>query len=177
MQKELKNMIIVGGSHRQCGKTETASHIIKKLSTKNEVSCLKISCHDINESRDTKADFMIDDYWLVKEEPSEGTKSTDKMYAAGAKAVYRLIVTPENISEGFDVFLETIDPGSIVVCESNSIREHIKPALFVFIELKSNEREKNSSAKVKKYADIIIKNDEGSFSPSPEKIKIPNLKQ
>lgn len=176
MQREMNNLIIVGGSHRQCGKTEIASNIIKRLSKKGAVICLKISCHDVNESRDTKADFMIDDYWLVKEEPSEGTKSTDKMYIAGARVVYRLIVTRENLEEGFETFIDTVGDNHMIVCESNSLREIAKPALFVFINLKTEEKEKNSSARVKQFADIIIENDGGSFNPKPEKIKIPDLK-
>lgn len=169
-------MIIIGGSHRQSGKTDIACHIIKKLMKKGPVVCLKVCCHDINDSRDIKADFMLDDFWLVKEEPQEGTKSTDRMYASGANVVYRLIVMRETLEEGFELFLQTVGDKQMIVCESNAISDLIKPALFVFIEKKSEEKEKNSSARVKKFADIIIENDGEKFKPGLEKIKVPDLK-
>ena len=177
MLHKLNNMIIVGGSHRQSGKTEIACHIIKKLVKKGPVVCLKVCCHDANDARDIKADFMLDDYWLVKEEPSEGTKSTDKMYAIGASAVYRLIVMKEALPEAFQLFLDEEKQDKMVVCESNSLRELVEPAMFVFVDKKSDEKEKNSSSRVRQYADVIIENDGTKFSPSPEKIKIPDLKK
>lgn len=175
MEQELKKMIIIGGSHRQSGKTDVACHIIKKLMKKGPVICLKVCSHDPNDLRDTKADFMLDDYWLVKEEPSEGTKSTDKMYASGAKAVYRLIAMKEALNEAFELFLEEVGTESVVVCESNSLREIVKPALFVFVQKKTDEKEKNSSARVRQFADIIIENTGEQFKPGLQKIEIPDL--
>ncbi|MBS4013303.1 MAG: hypothetical protein KGZ97_06015 [Bacteroidetes bacterium] len=176
MRKEFDNMIVIGGSHRQSGKTDVACHIIKKLMKSGPVICLKVCCHDINDSRDTKADFMLDDYWMVKEEPQEGTKSTDKMYAAGARAVYRLIVMRETLEEGFNLFLEAIGDKQMVVCESNSIIDIIKPASFIFISKQSEEKEKNSSSRVRKFADIIVENDGEKFKPALDKIKLPDIK-
>lgn len=177
MENKLKNMIIVGGSHRQSGKTDVACQIIKKLVKKGSVVCLKVCCHDPSDARDLKADFTLDDYWLVKEEPSEGTKSTDKMYAIGASAVYRLIVMKDALQEAFKLFLEEVEQDKMVVCESNSLRELVEPAMFVFVDKKSEDKEKYSSARVRKFADVIIKNDGVKLSPSPEKIKIPDLKK
>jgi hypothetical protein len=177
MQTELNNMILIGGSHRQSGKTDIACHIIEKTIKSGPIVCLKVCCHDANDARDTKADLMLDDFWLVKEEPQEGTKSTDRMYASGAQVVYRLIVMRETLEEGLQLFLETIGENKIIICESNSLRDLVKPFLFIFVDKITAEKEKNSSSRVRQYADVIIENNKGTFNPAIEKIKVPNLKK
>lgn len=174
MKTTLPNMILVGGSHRKAGKTELMTRLIEKTRALFPLVCLKICCHDPNDPHDQHTDELIDDYWLIEEEPSGNPlKSSDRLYAAGASRVYRLITAPDTLQEGFQDFLQSLNPGEMVLVESNSIREYVQPGLFLFIRKEDPAPEKLSSRKYHHLADYTLSYIQGTFSPGLAEITLP----
>ncbi len=168
----LNNMIIIGATGRNTGKTEMACRLIKKFISSYTVIALKVTtvketdgkCHGGDE-RCGKYSSLNENYSLSEEVSNNPQKDTGKMLAAGAHKVYWLEVKKEYLTEGIDTFLKLINngPDKIIICESNSLRTVVKPGLFV---INQNVREpaiKKSCQDVLSHHDYMIRFDSEKF--------------
>jgi hypothetical protein len=65
-----------------------------------------------------------------------------------------------------------IPPGNMVIIESNSIREIIRPAIYLLIMGAEPSLYKPSAIETAVYADITITTDGSSYSVPPERLPI-----
>lgn len=158
---EITRMIQIGSTGRNSGKTTMAKELIAYYRQTSPIFGLKIItitgergkcqrgavgcgiCTSINEG-----------YELLEEQDKLGTKDTMAMLQAGCQKVYLLKVFREHLLAGFTAFLDLVPEDTIIICESNSVREVVKPGLFIMMNNQKNMKE--TAARVIQQADLIL---------------------
>lgn len=162
---DIHNMIQIGSTGRNSGKTTIAKRII--ASNHQHFSIYGIKIITIRGTRGKCqrkktgcgiCTSISEGFELTEEKNKEGSKDTMKMLKAGCKKVYLLKAIHKNLSEGFLAFLQFVPGDALIICESNSIREVVKPGLFLMMSNQKNIKE--TAAKVIDQADFILKTPE-----------------
>jgi hypothetical protein len=164
----MPNMILIGSTARNIGKTRTAVSMIEKLKLNQPVIGLKITCIDEKNGKcmhgNTKCGVcsrFSGKSELIREFSKTGDKDTCKMLKAGAKQVFWLKTLRSELKESFEDFLERIPEHALIVCESNSLRKYVKPGHFIMVTGSDNRASKASALEVIDMADRIV-----SYEPS-----------
>lgn len=161
--KYIPNLILIGSTTRNSGKTTLAELVIKELKSRKNVIALKITSTDGKSGKCIHGDdgcgvcsSFAGDFELSEELSMEGNKDTAKLLAAGSDQVYWLKTLKKEINQGFQFFMEKIPKNSIIICESNSLRKYIKPAIFIMINNSNSAQVKSSALEVMSKADLIV---------------------
>jgi len=160
------NMLLIGSTGRNSGKTVLACSLIRHLSEKLPVIGLKVTTiHGDGEvcPRGGKGcgvcSSLEGDCCITKETSSGTGKDTVKMLEAGAGEVYWLRVRAGKMSSAVKALEEVIPPGVPVIAESNTLRRTLKPGIFFMVKPRGSDRIKPSAKSVLEYADRIIEGD------------------
>ena len=154
--KNFPNILIVGGTGRNVGKTEFVCNCIEHFSKSNTIIGLKITNHFHEASAKP---------YKITEELNIGTnKDSSRMLRAGASRVFYVQTDSEHLSSSFHEFIKMIPDDSIIICESNALKEVIKPGLYLIINTFSKTEMKESAKKLFSHADRIVNSDGISFS-------------
>jgi hypothetical protein len=154
-------LILIGSTGRNSGKTYLAEKLIRRFNG-TPLTVLKITGVDIRNGTCPRggqgcgACTLDGDFCLVEELSTGGTKDTSLLLAAGAKRVFWLRCLRFALGSGFAAFLERLDGGGPIICESNSLREAVTPAFFIMIRDPSGKEIKPSAKKVLEKADFIL---------------------
>lgn len=175
------NILIVGSTGRNIGKTEFACRVIKKNAAHNTIIGIKVVPVDKCETNchrgiDTcgLCDSLTGEYNIIEESTADESKDTTRMFLSGAKKVYLLIVDRQELEVGVKAILNLIPKDAFVIIESNTLRKVIEPGLFIVIKKKSDTHPKPTCAEVIDFADKIIEFDEMSWNFNPENVCIQN---
>jgi hypothetical protein len=131
-----KNLLIIGGSGRNVGKTTLALTIINKISKETKVLGLKVSTHKHGEElfHGNHTSLLSDNYRISVETRMLPNKDTALMLDAGAGNAYFIEASSHKVMEAYEKFKKQYNEiGLPVVCESRSLRKHIKPGLFILL--------------------------------------------
>ena len=177
---KLDNLILIGATGRNVGKTEMACSLIKQHKDK-KITALKVTtikedeggCPRGLESCGVCAS-LYGDFELILEKIHPPGKDTTRMAAAGADKVFWLRVKKPHLEKGIKEFLKRTTDKEIIVCESNSLRTCVEPGLFVVMREIGVNRIKKSCKEVIKYADLIL--DLGSSTDSKKMIYLNDSK-
>ena len=178
--KEIKNILLVSGSGRNCGKTTLVCNIISSLSKENNnIIGLKISPHfhimDENQTLIHKEEGIN----IYMEKNADSTKDSGRMLKAGAKEVYFLQCDDTLLEQAYEKFTEFINSDDLVVCESGSLSNVYKTGLHLLVRGEEFDAKKKSFIKNLAKADLIVPQSSfGSDSLSNELVqKIEQWKQ
>lgn len=153
-----KSLILIGGSSRNVGKTTFVVRLIEKFAKEYTVVGLKIKT--IYEGDDyfhgKNRNPLDSDYRLIEEFDHASNEDTAKMLRAGAKRAFKLKVKSEAILHAYVNLKELLTETCLIVCESNSLRKVVKPAVYLLIKHRDDEKMKPSAKELEKYADKII---------------------
>ncbi|HNQ69549.1 MAG TPA: molybdenum cofactor guanylyltransferase [Bacteroidales bacterium] len=172
---EQKNLIIIGSSGRNAGKTEFACRLISDNQNRFPVYGVKIKriCTNKDECDNLCKNCLlgklpIPGFEISEENDKTTGKDTSRMLLAGAKKVYFIKSEKDKLELAFLELMKIIPKNAIVVCESNYLRQYIKPGLFVLIRNNEDENLKESYVSTLKFADKIVnfKNSNWDFQPS-----------
>lgn len=173
----MKNMLVIGATGRNAGKTEFACRVIGRYASTNTVIGVKITT--IKDCEDTcprggdgcgVCGAMSDKYVITREALAENDKDTTRMLRAGAAEVYWLRVRRGCLQEGVGRLLEQIPADAQVVCESNSVRQVLTPGLFLIIQEKDCTDIKESCQSVMSLADRIVSFDGKGWDLDPDDV-------
>lgn len=131
-----KHLLIIGGSGRNVGKTTLALAIIRKISKETKVLGLKVSTHKHGEElfHGTHTSLLSDDYRISVETRMYPHKDTALMLDAGASSAYFIEASGHKVLEAYEKFKAQYNAvGQPIVCESRSLRKHVKPGLFILL--------------------------------------------
>lgn len=167
-----KRLLIIGGTGRNTGKTEFVCRIIEKFSAQTDVFGLKVSSifpdeelyhgsHSVNEP----------EYGLFEETRYETKKDTSRMLRAGAKRVFYLRGDDQVIKESYIFFCDQLPHDAIIVCESNSLAQVVKPGLFLMVRSSSGSIKPRAVEQLEK-ADLVIVSDGTSGFPEIDLIEL-----
>lgn len=169
--KRIKNLLIIAGGCRNVGKTESICRLIRHFSGLYSVYALKVSAIYPDEilfhgdhSKDSSGQI------LFEESRRDTQKDTSKMLRAGAQKVFYLRGNGAEIAKGFTEFTEKSQEAELIICESNSLHEHIRPGMHVLIASKDKAMKKRAQ-KIVDQVDLLIYSSEATKSADCSSIK------
>lgn len=131
----LPNMLMISGNTRNSGKTSLACSVIRRFSKDHPVTGLKVTrIHPGEEAFHGDHGGENDAAWDLQEETNPaGHKDTSRMLQAGASHVYYIRTTDDHLAEALDAFLKQKCAGTLIVCESRSLRYAVEPGVFILM--------------------------------------------
>lgn len=157
--KNNKKLLVVGGTGRDVGKTEFLCQLIHKVSVTHKVYALKVSAIFPDEELfHGSHDESENSLHLYEELNRSTTKDTSRMLRAGAQKVFYLRSTDEGILDGYRAFVNQIPSKAIVICESNSLGQFVKPALAIVVK-SVNGSVKPRAIALLESADLVVVSD------------------
>ncbi len=168
------NLLLIGGASRNVGKTTFVVKLIEKFAKEYPIVGLKIKTiyegDDFFHGKDTKP--LKSEYRLVEEFDIDSEEDTSKMLRAGARRAFKLKVKSEAILQAFATFKDLLTEPCLIVCESNSLRKVVKPAVYLLIKYKDDTNMKPSAKELEKHADKIVYTDGEKHNFGLKKVKI-----
>jgi molybdopterin-guanine dinucleotide biosynthesis protein len=165
-----EQMILIGGTGRNRGKTVLAEELIRHFKDRFSVVGLKITtvahaggvCPRGGEGCGACA--IAENYVLTEELegglaalPAEcSNKDTARLLRAGAERVFWLRSLRSALDEGYLAVLAKIPPNALVIGESNSLREVVESGCFIMVSSGPGEQVKPSAARVADLAQIKV---------------------
>lgn len=156
-------MLLLGSTGRNSGKTTLASLLISHWKAEHPIIGLKVTTIQESHGRCPRGgegcgvcSNMKGDYELIEEKDANANKDTSLLLRAGAEQVYWIKTQSLHISEAIKEFLERVPKEALVICESNSLRQVIKPGSFIMLRNTESSSIKKTAAEVIGDADAII---------------------
>ncbi|MFC2102456.1 hypothetical protein ACFLS7_05635 [Bacteroidota bacterium] len=173
------NVLIVGATTRNTGKTEFACRVIEEHASREEIFGVKVIPVDKDEDDCHRGlegcglcNSLTGEYRIIEEVEADTEKDTSRMLRAGAKRAYLLLVDNCSVEQGIRSMLEMLPENALVVVESNTIRKVLEPGLFIVIREFSATSIKESCADVIQYADKIVEFNNLNWDFNPENISV-----
>lgn len=160
----IKNLLLISGSGRNCGKTTLACEIIKNVSKTMNVYALKISPHFHQLGKEQELLFQQEGFSIFKEKDMYSGKDSSRLLRAGAKESLYVQCEDDILSEAFISVMRFIPEGCPVVCESGALAKSYNPGLFLLLEGESRGQNKKSFLDNKRLADQLVHFDGHHFS-------------
>jgi molybdenum cofactor guanylyltransferase len=167
-------LLLVGSSGRNAGKTEFACGVLRAQEPGRPVAAVKATT--VHERDGTCArggegcgacTTFDGPFCLTREDGTAEEKDTGRLLAAGASPVYWLRAHQDHLAEAARALLRVLGPATPWICESNSLAAVVEPGAFVVVHDRSGGPIKESCREVWDLADDVVLRDGGSFAPDP----------
>jgi len=176
---KLDGMLMIGSAGANIGKTELACALIKKFNKNKPIIGIKVTTIKAKDGQCPRGgqgcgvcSSLEGNFCITQETDADSGKDTARLLAAGAAKVFWLRVMKTHLKEGLTALLDKIGADAVSLCESNSLRQAVKPGLFLMVRGKDAGMWKSSADAVKKYADKIVVSDGSSFDFDIGRIKL-----
>ncbi|MFD1672393.1 hypothetical protein ACFQ5M_09810 [Agrilactobacillus yilanensis] len=161
-QWHLPQMIQIGSTGRNSGKTMVARALIQRFKGTQPIYALKVITITGQRGQCQRGGVgcgictSIDDgFELIEETNTLGAKDTMMLLQAGSTKVFLLKAFEDHLLDGFKAFVDQVPADGLIICESNSLREYIQPGLFIMMD-NQKRRQKPTAAAVYQKADLIL---------------------
>lgn len=164
-----KNLLIIGGSGRNVGKTTLATSIITKISATTPTIGLKVSTFKKGNEQyhGAHTPLPLNSFRINTETCVNPQKDTAKMVFSGASKAYFIETYDTLVPQAYNEFIRTSNSaGLAIVCESQSLRYYVKPGLFILIM--DSQNSKKFTEEFIKQADFVCYT--GNDKTWPEKL-------
>lgn len=176
----IPQMLLIGSSGRNSGKTTLAIALIQKWKCKFPIIALKVTTIQEKNGKCPRGgegcgvcSNIKGNFEILEEINRDGNKDTSHLLASGAEKVYWLKTLKTHSYEGIMAFMTNFSGDSLIICESNSLRKVVRPGTFIMIDNPTNAIMKKSASEVIRKADMIIDYDfRNNISTLIEKLKI-----
>lgn len=176
----MEQMILIGSTGRNSGKTTLAVELIKKWTNSFPVIALKVTTIKDKSGKCPRGGHgcgvctsIKENFELVEELNKTKNKDTSLLLASGAEKVYWLKCLHTHLYDGIEHFMSQIPKNALIICESNSLRKVVTPGSFIMLKSTENHVIKQSANEVIDKADVIVENDfQNSIKNIIEKIEI-----
>ncbi len=177
--RKYDNLIIIGGTGRNIGKTTLAEKLIARFSGEVPVTALKIA--NIKPGDETFHGHDIrtfqDKIRIEKETRTDGHKDSMRFLKAGAAASWYIQTEDAYLPETFPEIEKILRKSPWIICESNSLRNFVRPAVFVMIRGKETFSAKKGVDDLLRQADAVEEAfQEKAFEALINRIKISDRK-
>ena len=176
---KLDGMLMIGSAGANIGKTELACALIKKFNKNKPIIGIKVTTIKAKDGQCPRGgqgcgvcSSLEGNFCITQETDADSGKDTARLLAAGAAKVFWLRVMKTHLKEGLAALLDKIGADAVSLCESNSLRQVVKPGLFLMVRGKEPRMWKSSADAVKKYADKVVVSDGSSFDFDIGRIKL-----
>lgn len=159
----IPQMLLIGSTGRNSGKTTLAAAGIHKWKERFSIVGLKVTTIRECDGKCPRggdgcgACTSLCGHFDLSEETIVSTdKDTSIMLASGCQNVYWLRTLSTHIEEGIAYFLDLTPSNVLIICESNSLRQVVKPGVFVMLKNTTGSAVKETAYSVIHKADIVI---------------------
>jgi hypothetical protein len=173
------DLLVVGGTGRNCGKTELACRLVARHARSTPVVGLKVTTVDRGDGPcphggdGCGACSSLDAPWVVSRELDRGSpKDTSRLLASGACRVYWLRVLRSELADGAADLLNRLPSGWLGVGESSSLVSVVEPGLFLLVRAAGSTGAKPSARAAAHLADGVVVSDGCSFDLELERISV-----
>ncbi len=157
------NMLLIGSTGRNSGKTVLACSLIRQFSRRSPVIGLKVTtihgtgvaCPRGGEGCGV-CSSLEGEFCITKETDRNSEKDTAKMLQAGASEVFWLRVRAGCMEAAVNALREVLPQDSPVIAESNTLRLSVKPGIFLMVKPKGSTLIKPTAERVIEYADRVV---------------------
>lgn len=155
---QIPNLIIIGGSSRNVGKTTLTVKLIEKYAGSASITGLKVTSIRKGEEshHGSHADPDVQNFRITEETTDKSSKDTARMLNAGAEKVFYIETPDHQINEAVGMFMANHNTGGPIVCESRNLRTAVIPGLFVLLKHYDASRIKPGFDYYEKLADFIF---------------------
>lgn len=166
----MPNLLLVGGTGRNVGKTEFLCRLLNAVAAKTEVYALKVSIIYPDESL-YHGDHSEEekDFDLFEEHNTSSHKDTSRMLRAGATRVFYLRCDDTHLARGFAECLNHLPEGEAILCESNSLGGVVQPGLRIMVHNPENEIKRRAQSLLSD-ADLMVLSDTRSGFPELSRV-------
>ena len=167
--KIYNNIILVGGTGRNVGKTTFVCKLINKFKDQNVIG-LKICpyMHDIERAENLL--LSDENFQILRETNMDGKKDSSKMLMNGAKEVYYIQAVDEGILTAFNFLMEKFIGNHPVICESASLRKYIQPDINFCVTSNDENLENKKSCDFN--FDCIVTNERNDFDFNFDRLEL-----
>jgi len=151
-----KNILLIGGTGRNSGKSTLACKITEAFCKQHDVIAIKISPHFHQQTKGLKVVESSPDFNVFEETSLETDKDSSRMLVAGATKVYFIQVFDAGLLEAFKALVKHIPTTSPVICESPALIKYITPGLFFIADHPEVLNKKKEILSLKNKADGTI---------------------
>jgi len=169
MTKNWENILLVAGTGRNTGKTSLICTLLEKYKHLSPI-CVKISPHFHEPTPGLKSLYEAGNFRLYEETSRETNKDSSHYLQSGASHSYFIQATDEHLEEAFISLFPYLNMESPILIESAALYKYMQPGMFIVIYDDSKPIKPSGEISMK-VADLIIKSDSKSFTPSPSNIK------
>jgi molybdopterin-guanine dinucleotide biosynthesis protein A len=171
------NLLLIGATGRNVGKTEYACRLVRRLAAAGPVAAAKItvvreggaSCPQGGEGCGACGSLAGRPFLLQSEECPGTVKDTQRLRAHGAVPVWWLRVRHDALDAGLAALAASLDPQVPVVAESNTARLGLDPGLFLVVADDDGPM-KASCRAVLPWADAVIQRRGDTWDWPPERL-------
>lgn len=153
---ELPNILLIGGTGQNCGKTSFACSLIKQTSRLYTVIAIKSSPHFTNGSLKTEYYFRSEHCSLIREYELSTGKDTARMLEAGAAEVYFLNSEKGYENLAIEAIMKLAGRNLPIIAEAGTLIHLIKPGLFVVMNSDINTEIKPQGIEYLNLANKVI---------------------
>ncbi len=127
------NILLIAGTSRNVGKTTFAEDVIRKYAADHFVIGLKVtSIHAGEGLHHGRKDIPLNGAFNILEETDRnGLKDTSRMLLAGAQKAFFIQAKDDQLYAAVEAFFHIVPPTSLIVCESGSLRQVLRPGVFL----------------------------------------------
>ncbi len=154
--KHLPNLLVVGGTGRNLGKTTLVEMLIEQFHEKAGLIALKTSMLLPGEEYLHGHHKLIepDKFELLEEKDPSGNKDSQRYLKAGATKSYFLSTGENAVNRAMDYFWKKTGNSTPVVAESNVLCNYYIPGLFIMV--KGKQPAKPQSKALLQAADVVV---------------------
>lgn len=154
----LPSMLMIGGSHRNVGKTTLICAIIRKFASSAPIIGLKVT--SISPGQENfhghHEQPLSENFHIFEETDIASAKDTSKMLKAGAQKVYFVQSTDEQMPMAMDALFKLVGQHNTIICETRGLRRLIKPGVFILITNPAHKDFKAEATEFEIFADLHI---------------------
>lgn len=175
----LPGWLLIGSTGRNAGKTEFACAIIRRFRGEHPIVGVKVTAIVEGEPTCPRGEAgcgvcggLKGDFEISEETGEHPGKDTARMLESGARRVFWVRCRRQRIHAAIAALLARLDPGDLVVAESNSLARAVEPDLFCMVTNGRSSFAKPSAADVMPLAHRLVLAADGLFDPDPRHIAV-----
>jgi hypothetical protein len=172
-------MLMIGATGRNTGKTELACQIIRNQAAQASIAALKVTTVVRTDGSCPRGgagcgvcSSLAESWCVTRELDADSDKDTSRLLESGAREAYWLRVREEALRDGAVGLLAHIPAGWASVCESNSLSRVVEPGLFLQVRAASERAVKTSARAVTSLADRVVVSDGATFDLALHRISL-----
>ncbi len=148
MMQQRHNVLLIGAALKDSGKTTLCERLIHRFAQTETIIGVKITIFH--------GEKKLSGYSVTEETRASDAHDTTKMRAAGAQQVFWVRCDETTVEAALQELFARLPHKAMVVCESNSARHYLEPALFIMVIREGATELKPSAQEVIALADYVV---------------------